>query len=134
MDSRWLYSSSKISVSLPFIQLKNKTKRINFRILKLSHQIIDLILFFDLSFFIIIICVYHIRLVVGIRWRAYHSCVAVGHKLFLFGGSTCIGGPYHYYNDTFVFDWDTREWTPLNQVSKSDLIIINKNRKRESIQ
>jgi hypothetical protein len=49
------------------------------------------------------------------KYRAYHSCVAVGHKLILFGGSACVGGPYQYYNDTYVFDWDTREWQLLKQ-------------------
>ncbi|KAL4241731.1 hypothetical protein ABKN59_000783 [Abortiporus biennis] len=42
--------------------------------------------------------------------RTGHICVTYGEKIVLFGGTDC---QYHY-NDTWVFDTNTRVWTELN--------------------
>lgn len=30
--------------------------------------------------------------------------------MFIFGGSCCIGGPYRYYQDVVMLDWDSMAW------------------------
>jgi len=46
-------------------------------------------------------------------FRAGHSAIAVGKKIVIYGGAICKGGPYRYYNDVFMLDTETEEWTEL---------------------
>lgn len=54
--------------------------------------------------------------------RAGHSALLINsHQIIVYGGAVCRGGPYHYFNDVWVFNLDTNEWmeyqyTGLGQV------------------
>lgn len=45
--------------------------------------------------------------------RSGHRMIALGKKLFVFGGYTDNGRDYRYYNDIYVFCTETRNWTKL---------------------
>lgn len=57
------------------------------------------------------------------QYRAYHSALAAplpaddgdasqaSWKMIIFGGACCVGGPYRYYQDVVMLDWDEMKWT-----------------------
>jgi len=47
-------------------------------------------------------------------FRAGHTTTAFDQYIVLFGGSSCLSGPYTYYNDTYLFNTETNEWKLLN--------------------
>jgi len=51
----------------------------------------------------------------GPSCRAGHSVsfLQKRNQLLLFGGSCCVGGPYEFYCDGWLFDLSTYEWQPI---------------------
>ncbi|ELR23476.1 BTB/POZ domain containing protein [Acanthamoeba castellanii str. Neff] len=40
-----------------------------------------------------------------------HECNMASWKMIIFGGACCVGGPYRYYQDVVMLDWDEMKWT-----------------------